>query len=69
MDPTRALQDMRALARWVTQAQDDRYGAVSAYDFASKAVELAEAFQDLDTWLAGGGFTPQQWSYARHETP
>lgn len=57
MDPDEALaRCLAALAEYRKAG-----GSIS---MADAAMELADAFEDLDTWLAGGGFRPKRWAVA-----
>ncbi len=38
--------------------------AESSIEAARAADDLADAFESLDTWLAGGGFRPKRWAVA-----
>jgi hypothetical protein len=57
MDPTETLYRLRELARNALTP--------SLHDDSSEAVELATMFQNLDQWLARGGFYPEQWEHPR----
>lgn len=54
MDPNAALEELRRLAKLASKTGGAVYAA-----------ELAEKFQDLDTWLTSGGFIPDAWWQGR----
>jgi hypothetical protein len=56
MDPTEALRRMLAMATHVLAREADN---------STEAIELAEITQDLNDWLARGGFYPEQWEHPR----
>ena len=55
MDPNQTLRRLRLLAELVTTSGEPD----------PDANDLAEAFNDLDTWLSKGGFLPNEWWQAR----
>ncbi len=64
MDPNQTLRNMRKLADRIIATADhpDTDDALSAVQrMEERAVELSEAFQALDTWIASGGFLPAKW--------
>jgi hypothetical protein len=72
MDPTQAVTEIRAKIAEILEQSEA--GSVFLEDLAGDQVnehalaladlagEIAELFAGLDSWLAGGGFTPEQWS-------
>lgn len=54
MDPTATLVTIRALVQQINRSKN-------AYDRAVWAEELAQAVENLDQWMAKGGFLPVQW--------
>lgn len=61
-DPNAALADILDLANRVLDDEAEFYPDNLGQD----AVALAEAVQNLNTWLAGGGFIPAAWNNAPH---
>jgi hypothetical protein len=57
MDPNEALKDARAALVALNTARNA--GDVSGFEEA--AIELADAFEALDGWIAKGGFLPTAW--------
>ena len=56
MDPTETLRRLREL---VTSVSVEAIEDVTALE--SDALELAECFEALDTWITKGGFLPNAW--------
>ena len=54
MDPNEALKNARALAAAILKDGE-------TWDSATRAEELANAFEALDEWLSKGGFLPEAW--------
>lgn len=68
MDPEACLQRALDRARAVMAAIDEGGDADDATIGAAilhDANELAEAVQNLDEWLRGGGFLPRAWEQKR----
>ena len=58
MDPNATLEHLRDLTNSVF------YRAPTGTEDV-RALELAEAFDDLDNWLSRGGFQPDAWDGSR----
>ena len=60
MDPDVALTELRNLV--------GQYRTISGTgDLVGEAIiadQLAETFDNLDTWITGGGFLPAAWTHA-----
>lgn len=60
MDPNETLATLRNLSR-ETMLGNSVDTALAGY----LAMDLAEAFQALDSWLSNGGFLPKVWENYR----
>lgn len=58
MDVNAALARLRAASQALSLADSDER-------MAELAVELGDAFEALDEWLAKGGFLPDDWNRGR----
>lgn len=58
MDPDAALQRIRDL---IAEINDEAEGSLRYLNLVS---DLADAVQDLDEWLAKGGYLPAAWRAA-----
>jgi len=56
MDPDEALANIRMLAAKIIELSDK-----DDEDLAIEGLELSEAAQALDEWIAKGGFLPAAW--------
>jgi hypothetical protein len=56
MDPNALLARIRILQTLVESGPQDPTALLE------NANELAEAVQDMDTWLSRGGFLPEAWT-------
>ena len=66
VDPNEVLKRARGLAEKIIEAADadlkpDEDALSKDQRMHERAVELAEAFQALDTWITCGGFPPRGW--------
>lgn len=61
MDPTTTINQMREAAA-IIQAEFLQKGFLDAKHFF-EAVDLAECFSALDSWLCKNGALPEQWKY------
>lgn len=57
MDPNEVLAIARDRSEAIIESADALEGSQS-----EEAIELAEAFQALDSWLVKGGFKPRKWA-------
>lgn len=63
MDPDRNLLTQLQLAKNILHKDKIVDDAISL-EIADDAVALAELVLALDSWLTGGGFTPDRWAQA-----
>lgn len=57
MDPSANLAEMRRIVARVNEGDST--------DHSADLVRLAELFDALDNWIAGGGFLPTAWAKGR----
>ena len=57
MDPRKTLREIKSLALFILEQDDDSHGA-KRLDVDVQAVELAERILDLDEWMRKGGLSP-----------
>jgi hypothetical protein len=58
MDPNATLRDIREMIESLAMSQ-------STDNLLDLGEELASAFEQLDNWLTGGGFLPDEWIRVR----
>lgn len=56
MDPNATLTRIREHVSTILDASNDQYEMALEY-----GADLAEAVENLDEWLTGGGFIPAAW--------
>lgn len=68
MDPNEALKTIRkitpSLREW-GEAEEWAVDPTSLTNHDADLLELADAFEALDQWLAKGGFLPADWAAGR----
>jgi hypothetical protein len=62
MDPSKTLSLIRQLV-------EDIQDGVGDDQISCVAMQLAEAIDDLDSWMEKGGFAPADWGHTRPLTP
>lgn len=66
MDPNETLKMLRAMVLKALEYESKAGGAPNDLgEMANTAIDIAEAFQNLDLWLLSGGSYPREWEDAR----
>jgi hypothetical protein len=66
VDPNVALAELREAVEELRSTSNSALGMPGdEAALANAAEDVAERFEALDTWLAGGGFLPADWNARR----
>ncbi len=73
MDPNSALQEIRDFAKKIRQrskaCQDEGKTRQEDLEYLTElAISMSEKFEELDCWIAAGGFTPNDWDKLNYKT-